>query len=246
MRILVTFAVDAEFAPWRKLRAFQKSKSAGTDCFSTKIGENEINVLLTGIGCRKAWLEATKVLWNGDVDICISSGLAGGLRDAHRLGEVLVAENVLASKWDRAIACDALLVDSAVATGAKKVKAFYTADHVILRSSDKRNLSVFGDAVEMESGEVLLEAAAFGAKVAAIRSISDTVDEDLPLDFNKAAGDSGEVSMRRIVGSVASAPASIPALVRFGRQSRRAAESLAVFLERYLQKMVAAPVGVRS
>ena len=245
MRILVTFAVDAEFAPWRKLRTFEKSNAAGTDYFSTKIGDNEINVLLTGIGCRRAWLEAAKVLWNSDVDICISSGLAGGLRDAHRLGEILVAESVLASKWDKAIPCDPVLVDSAAATGAKKVKAFYTADHVVLRASDKRSLSVFADAVEMESAEVLLKGAAFGAKVAAIRSISDTVDEDLPLDFNKVAGDSGEVSMRRIVGSVASAPASIPALVRFGRQSRRAAESLAVFLEKYLQVMVAAPVGVR-
>ena len=246
MRILVTFAVDAEFAPWRKLRSFHKSSGAGTDYFSTKIGDDEINVLLTGIGCRRSWLEATKVLWSGGVGICISSGLAGGLRDDHRLREILVAENVLASKWDKAIPCDPALVESAVAIGAKRVKAFYTADHVILKSNDKRSLSAFADAVEMESGEVLLETAALGAKVVAIRSISDTVDEDLPLDFNKVADDSGDVSMRRIVGAVAAAPASIPALVRFGRQSRNAAESLAVFLEKYLQVMVAAPFGVRS
>ena len=245
MRILVTFAVEAEFAPWRRLRRFQKSDACGTDCFSTKIDDNEIDVLLTGIGCRRAWLEAIKVLWNGDVDICISSGLAGGLRDGHRLGEILVAENVLASKRDQAIQCNPVLVESAAATGAKKVKAFYTADHVILRSSDKRNLSVFADAVEMESGEILLEAAAFGAKVAAIRSISDTVDEDLPLDFNRVTDDSGDVSMKRILGEIVSAPSSIPALVRFGQQSKGAAESLAAFLEKYLQILVATPTEAR-
>jgi adenosylhomocysteine nucleosidase len=238
MHILVTFAVEAEFAPWRKLRSFQKATAQRMEYFSTQLQGAEVGVLLTGVGCKKAWVEATKVIWDADVDVCISSGLAGGLRQEHRLGEVLVAENVLASKSDRAIACDPRLVDLAVSVGAKRVSGFYTADRIILDSAEKRNMGAFADAVEMESGEILFEAAAFGGRVVAVRSISDTVDDELPIDFNQVTTGSGEVSIRRILGEAFSKPSSIPALIRFGKQSRNAAGSLAVFLEEYLPKVV--------
>jgi len=39
MRILVTFAVEAEFAPWRKLRQFQKLERTDIECFSSKMKE---------------------------------------------------------------------------------------------------------------------------------------------------------------------------------------------------------------
>ncbi len=94
MRILVTFAVEAEFAPWRKLRQFQKLERTDIECFSSKMKEGELTVLLTGMGCKKAWIEATKVIWDSDVDICISSGLAGALRPEHLIGELLVPQNV--------------------------------------------------------------------------------------------------------------------------------------------------------
>ena len=83
----------------------------------------------------------------------------------------------------------------------------------------------------------MLEASLFAEKIVAIRAISDTADEDLPLDFNRVTDISGDVSIKRILGEVAGAPSSIPALVRFGKRSRIAAESLASFLERYLQAL---------
>jgi len=249
MRILVTFAVEAEFAPWRKLREFRTSSGSDTEYFLSKQEDSEIGVLLTGVGCRKAWVEATKAIWDGEVDVCVSSGLAGGLRPEHELGEILVAERVLASKWDRVVECDPLLVKSAEAARAERVHSFYTSDRVILESREKRKLGAFADAVEMESGEILFEAAAFGARVVAIRAVSDTADEDLPLDFNKVTSDKGDVSLMRILGIIASAPSSIPALVRFGRHSRSAAEGLAEFLEKYVcglaaQASKSAPAGV--
>ncbi|HUI75808.1 MAG TPA: hypothetical protein VLX32_12735 [Candidatus Acidoferrum sp.] len=238
MRILVTFAVDAEFAPWRKLREFEKFSRSGIHYFLSRFDRAEIGVLLTGVGCKKAWVESTKVIWDCDVDLCISSGLAGALRKDHCLGEILVAEKVLASKWDKVIECSPSLVEAATSHGAKKVSSFYTADRVILDSKEKRKLGAVSDAVEMESGEILLEAAAFGAEVVAIRAISDTADEDLPIDFNKVTSELGDVSVRRVLGEIASAPSSIPSLVRFGRQSRTAANGLARFLERYVLGLV--------
>jgi adenosylhomocysteine nucleosidase len=191
--------------------------------------------VLTGVGGKSAWLETTRIVWDGDVDICVSSGLAGALRREYQLGDILAAKEVQAISWNRVVASDAKLIQLAQEHGARAVGSFYSADRVIGSASEKRELGRVADAVEMESGEVLHEASAFGAKVIAIRGISDAVDEDLPLDFNRVMTPAGEVSIPRVLGEVVRHPMSAPALVRFGKQSRMAAEKLGAFLDRYLE-----------
>ena len=235
MRILVTFAVDAEFAPWRKRRAFEKQTGGSAEFFSVRIGGADLNVLLTGVGGKSAWVETTKTVWDGDVDICISSGLAGGLRSEYQVGEILAAREIQAIAWKQVVAADPQLLQLAGATGARLVGSFYSAERVIRLATEKQALGKLADAVEMESGEVLYEAAVFGAKAIAIRGISDTSSEDLPLDFNKVMTSKGEVSIPRVLGEVVRHPLSMPALVRFGSQSRIAAEKLAEFLDRYVE-----------
>jgi nucleoside phosphorylase len=235
MRVLVTFAVEAEFAPWRKLRGFEKMTKGKARFFRARIGGSEVNVLLTGVGGKNAWLQATKVICDGEVDLCISSGLAGALRPEYHLGDVLAAKEVQAVGSKRVVAADARLVRLAEEHGARAVDSFYSADHVIGLAAEKRALGRLADAVEMESGEVLYEAAAFGAKGIAIRGISDAADQDLPLDFNRVMTSTGEVSIPRVLGEMVRHPLSTAALVRFATQSRAAAEKLAAFLDRYVE-----------
>ena len=238
MRILVTFAVEAEFAPWRKLRAFRKVRAEAMDYFCSEINGSRIDVLLTGVSGKKPWLDLTGSLYESEIQLCISSGLAGGLRDHQIIGDILVAEKVLAPPKDISAFSERSLIDAAVSQGAKKVATFYTTDHVVLTSAEKRQLGAFADAVEMESFAVLIEGGTFAEKIVAIRAISDTVDEDLPLDFNRVTDAGGEISITRILGQIAGSPTAVPALVRFGQRSRSAAEALAAFLERYLLSLV--------
>jgi adenosylhomocysteine nucleosidase len=235
MRILVTFAVEAEFAPWRKLRSFERQTSGSAEYYAVRIGGADVNVLLTGVGGKSAWLETTKIAWDGDVDVCISSGLAGALRREYQLGDILAAKEVHAARWKRLVTSDEKLLQLAEEHGAKAVGSFYSADRVIGLASEKRELGGVADAVEMESGEVLYEASGFGAKVIAIRAISDAAEEDLPLDFNRVMTPAGEVSIPKVLSEVARHPMSVPALVRFGKQSREAATKLGAFLDRYLE-----------
>jgi adenosylhomocysteine nucleosidase len=238
MKVLVTFAVEAEFAPWRRLRQFSQSDLGDVRAYSAQMKDAELVVLLTGVGGRRAWAEATKVIWDGNVDVCISSGLAGALREEHRPGDVLAAKGVHATSRKKVIPSDPALLGLARACGVKIVDAFYGVDHVLVRSSEKRELSAKADAVEMESGDIMLEAVAFGAKVIAIRAISDAVEEDLPLDFNRVTSESGELSITKVLAQAAAHPGSIPKLIRFGWQSRSAAERLAIVLDAYIQTLV--------
>lgn len=240
MRVLITFALDAEFAPWRKIRSFNKLPRTTLNCYSAEIAGAEVNVLLTGIGGKKAWVEATKILWDTDVDFCISSGLAGGLKPEHRPGEILAAESVYAAETKTLISCNPELVEIAASCGAKIVKCFHSADHVISGSDEKRALGLRADVVEMESGEILSEADAFGAKAIAVRAISDAVEENLPLNFNRATTESGDLSIARVLGQLARSPGSVSSVLRFGQQSRSAAVNLAIFLDTYIQKLITA------
>ncbi|HVH60388.1 MAG TPA: hypothetical protein VM709_08640 [Candidatus Sulfotelmatobacter sp.] len=234
MRILLTFAVAAEFAPWRKRRGFEKIAKGKAQFFRARIGDSEVNVLLTGVGGKNAWLEATKAIWGGAVDICISSGLAGALRPEYHLGDVLAARAVQAA-GRKQVAADRQLVRLAQEHGALAVDSFYSADHVIGLASEKRELASLADAVEMESREVLYEVAAFGARGVAIRGISDRADQNLPLDFNRVVTSTGEVSIPRVLGEMVRHPSSTAGLIRFANQSRVAAEKLAAFLDRYVE-----------
>ena len=126
------------------------------------------------------------------------------------------------------------LLTFAAENGATVVEQFFSAVRVVGRAEEKRHLGAHSDAVEMESFEVLLESAASGIPAIAIRVISDTVDEDLPLDMNRIFTDEGQVSIPRVLGQVALHPGSVPDLVRLGQNSKAAAESLAGFLDKYI------------
>jgi len=67
-----------------------------------------------------------------------------------------------------------------------------------------------------------------------IRAISDSATEDLPINFNLTLSEHKEVSLSKVLGQLAKNPMALPALIRFGKQSKRAGALLAEFLESYL------------
>ena len=73
----------------------------------------------------------------------------------------------------------------------------------------------------------------------AVRAISDTSEDDLPLDLNLAVTRAGDISLKRMLGQVLRQPKSVPGLLRFGRQSHKAAESLGGFLDSFITELAA-------
>jgi nucleoside phosphorylase len=237
MRVLVTFAVEAEFAPWRRRCKFEKAKVSASDAYRSKICDMEVWALLTGIGCRKAWMQSARMIGQGGVDICISSGFAGSLRSAHVAGDVLVAREVRAQARGITFQCDKALVELATESGAKPVGVFLTTDHVVVQAAQKRRLGVEADAVEMESAGVLSEMAPLGTRSVAIRAISDSLGEDLPIDFNRITSKSGDVDKLRLLGEIALFRTRVLSFARFFEQTRQARENLADFLSRYIERL---------
>jgi nucleoside phosphorylase len=246
MRILVTFAVEAEFAPWRTRREFARQNVEGLKLWKSVIGNSEIFVVLTGIGdCSANVMELMMRLAASDryFDVCVSSGLAGGLRLDYQLNDIVVAKLLKSSVVHADLGRDSLetdkqLVDLAVAQGAKPAESFYTAEKVLTTVEQKSLLATKADVVEMESFDVVKEGYAWGSRGVAIRAISDRADEDLPIDFNRTITSNNHVSVPRVLAEVAKNPSTLAPLIRFGKQSRSAAEALSQFLEAYVNQLV--------
>jgi adenosylhomocysteine nucleosidase len=249
MRIVVTFAMASEFAPWRRVRGFQRKTLGSVEVFVSSVTGAEVTAVITGIGRERAGNAVATVLRIAatQVHACISSGLAGALRPEWKIGDVVVARKVIANLKNRANtigdrACAFQLVGAAEALGAKPVSGFLTLDHAVSKAEEKRELGARADVVDMESFEVVSTANSCGIPAAAIRAISDGAGEDLPLDMNRIFVD-GRVSTPRVLGEVARHPGSIPGLVRLGQNSKKAAETLATFLDSYVKRLAMNPSG---
>lgn len=233
MRVVVAFAMDQEFRPWRRTHAFRRVGAPKPPLFAARISGMDVRVVLTGIGPRNA-RAAMKTALDGGADVCVSTGLAGGLRSRHRSGDVLAAHAVLDASGVVLEKCDPALLRVAIACGAREAEAFRSLERIVGTAEEKGRLAATADAVEMESFVVLAESRAAGIPAVAIRIVGDPAEQDLPLNFENALGPGGEVNVSGILAQLARNPMRIPAVARLGQQTQRAAILLADFLDRYL------------
>jgi nucleoside phosphorylase len=236
LKVLVTFAVEPEFAPWRKLRKFVATTVNGITVYSAEIGGTAVDVVLTGMGAENA-RRATRGILGRSYAACISSGFAGSLKTEHDVADILVATSVR-QVGGGAVECNPGLARSCASVGGvKKVQTFLTSDGIVNSVEKKAVLGESGDAVEMESFTILSMAQHCDVPAIAIRAISDRFDQSLPVDFSGSIDQCGHVLKGKLAGEIASNPFKIPALIRLGRQSRMAAERLTQFLEQYIERL---------
>jgi hypothetical protein len=109
------------------------------------------------------------------------------------------------------------------------VRELHSIDRVAITAAEKRELRerTGASAVDMESAAIARKGSAWGVPFFAIRAVSDTAHEDMPLDFNQYRSADGRFSRSRIAMAALIRPLSrIPALLRLDRNCRIAAESL--------------------
>lgn len=233
MRILVTFAVETEFAPWRKQREFRRIAKVPFEIYDAKIGAHTVRVLLTGIGWECARRTTASVMEDA-FDACISSGLAGGLKAAYRAADVLAFREVGEISGVRKMPASRWLLDQAKKQGTPIAERLLTSKKLVVTAEEKKRIGIFGDAVDMESFRVMAAAQGRGIPALTLRAISDTVEEDLPMDFSEHVSEGGQIAVGRLLGKIAFSPQIIPAMIRFGSRTRHVAEHLDEFLDAFI------------
>ncbi len=155
-----------------------------------------------------------------DARLLISAGFSGGLSDAGRIGDIVLAESI--DHAGTRITIDAELlqrVNVAVRSGDRRVAIGHTVcvDRVVSGVQEKRTLGQAGAlAVDMESGLLARWAEMRGVPFLSVRVILDPVDRALPF--------SGDTSLWR---SMLAHPV---AAVQIGRMARAAGRALGAAL----------------
>src|SRR5579862_6742696 len=138
MKILVTFAVRAEFGPWQRRRSFRRLQGEWP-VFESEFGGTHVRAVLTGMGQSHA-REAVRRVLSDRPDICISTGLAGALRAGYRPGDILAARLVSEVGEPVAVASHRELLSTALDCGARQVERFATSKTLVTRAEQKRHL----------------------------------------------------------------------------------------------------------
>lgn len=206
--VLVCFAVREEAAPFRR----------GLP--------STVTVLVSGMGAAAAERATNEKLAARDWRMVLTCGFAGGLNPALPIGAVLC-------EADENFPLHQALLGAGALAGR-----FHCAERVAVTAYEKATLRerTGADAVEMESGIIRRLCRERGIPSATVRVISDTAQEDLPLDFNALMKPNGKLSLGRLARDVLRRPRELPALMALGRQTKLAARNLAVVLRAALTR----------
>lgn len=200
--VLVCFAVPQEARPFQKMAR----------------ARNDVHVLLTGIGERNAEHSVREALKAIGPRRVFSCGFAGALRPDLKIGDLVFAAEALTPA----------MTNHFRSLGARPV-SFICSERVAITAEEKAALrsTTNADAVEMESHIIADVCARAGIECMTLRTVSDTAQENLPLDFNTLMTEEKKLSIAKLAWAVLKAPQKIPALIRLGRNSAFAAARLA-------------------
>ena len=183
-------------------------------------------VAVAGGGDAKGLAEKLDAL-HGDIKGVISFGVAGGLSPLLKVGEAVIADQVISGgeqwrcseRWRVALAAKLagahqgpIAASTAILENAKEKAALFAATGAL--------------AVDMESAVAARFAAARKLPFAVLRVISDDARHVLPPAALVAMRPDGGIAISRVLGSLVRHPLQLPSLVRMARTSGKAFKEL--------------------
>ncbi len=180
-----------------------------------------VRVVVTGMGRANTERALAAALMETNPGLVLTCGFAGGLDPALALNTVLFETK------------DTALAERLSGAGLRAAR-FHCASRMAVTAAEKASLrrETGADAVEMESAHVHRLCLERGLPCATVRVISDTADEDMPLDFNRLTTPEMKMHFGRLALAIGKSPTKIAALLRLQRQTAAAARALADALAR--------------
>lgn len=188
-------------------------------------------VCITGIGVRNVAARLVPFLKEHRPSAILGMGFAGALSESLQPGDLLVARE-----------SDTLLLQAALRLPIERLTAgrIVTVDRVVCTCEEKRELASAAAAattggcpetacVDMESSAILDICTSAGTPCLLLRSITDTLDETLPVDFNRFRSPGGDVRVLPLIASVLTRPGCWMGMRRLQQRSRLCAERMGHF-----------------
>ena len=200
-----------------------------------RLGERSLVAGWTGDGATCAAAGLRGLLESVAVERLLLTGIAGGLSPELAIGDLVVAREVRDGEgaapppdaaWlgrvtrERPLPCG-LLVSAPQIAGTADAKASLWRAHGAIAPA----------AVDLETAAWARIAGQARVPYLAVRAVSDTASEALPIDFERFRGADGRVRRGRLILHALLHPSRIPHLLELGRRTRLCGERLADLVE---------------
>jgi adenosylhomocysteine nucleosidase len=178
----------------------------------------------------KATEVAIRAVSNADLssstlEAVISTGYAGALDPSLKIGDIVVAHEVLDAATSEQYACAQVI-------GHASQGVVLSQDRIANHSAEKQQLfnKTGACAVEMEASGVAARAKRAGLPFCCIKIISDVASESFGLDLNQMRTSEGRVARGKIIVHALVRPNLVPGLLRLKRRTEKVARVLGDFL----------------
>jgi adenosylhomocysteine nucleosidase len=229
----------------------KREKVEGFPLYRFTIGGRNVALIESGIGMDHAARAAGVLIEAVSPGIILNFGFCGGATTATAVGDIVVAEQLLYCKGGRCAEQAGLAADIAekltglLEEGCLGSKfrlhrgAFVTAGEIVA----KRGLPALLPAgtakpvLEMETAAVARIAAEKGIPLVGLRAVSDGADEELGFTVDEFTDSNMNISVWKVLKTMAVRPRIIPQLLRLARNSDRAGKNLAVAVRMAVERM---------
>ncbi|MCH8314272.1 MAG: hypothetical protein IID17_14955 [Nitrospinae bacterium] len=246
--ICILGAVKQEIAGIKgRMKIELRLKLGAADVFCGTWEGKDIVLVRTGIGRIRAGGALAQVLEKYSLSMVISLGYAGGTHPDLKPGDLLVANQFLTGPKDGEPP-EEIPITSCLAGQAGKVPpsdkysvhkgGLLTMDRVVNKPEDKKSLGEnYGAmAIDMETSVLAQMAAVRNLPFLSIRSITDTVDQQL-IDVSPFMAKDGQISIRKAGWYVLTHPGTIGTFMSLNGIAHKATKNITEFLMAFLKSI---------
>lgn len=214
----------------RRLGGRRRSRRAGLRFVEGRLGRAHVVAVVTGEGRASAGAGARVLLDALPLDLLLVLGLAGGLSPALELGSLVVARRVL-DETGPAPEPDAKRSARIARRCGARPATFFTSRRLLGSAEDKRDAwRRLGEddaaTVDLETSAVAALAHARGIPYAALRAISDSAEETLPVPLERFVDERGRIRRHALLREALLRPKLLPGLLALRRRAALCSERL--------------------
>jgi len=232
-RIAIIGAIKDEIAGIKKeMRITNNLRWPTGNAFAGTWRDVPIVLVRSGMGCDRARRALAEIAGKYTLKRIISIGYAGALDPSLKVGDLVVADQVVYYETLKSYSLDGELLGTMpeVARGT-----LLTVDQVVATPPEKKALreKYSAVAVDMETFALAEETQARNLPFASVRAITDTADQEL-IDCSHLVEADGEVSKLKAGWHVLTHPGDLKGMIDLGKHAKTATASLTEFLGRTL------------
>ena len=257
MSLVCAFAASrSECRGLKRLMTIESGIGRSDDTLIGRVGPNQVMLVRTGMGPKKARAKAALTLGaqasslpvpigsteDGEPLQCASAvlvfGLAGSLSNSVGEGDLVLYDRCISADGRAPVRCSPELTGKlaqilrAGSVSCREVTGVSVPRIASTRTERERLAQLEAEAVDMESYEVVAEAARRGVPAVVLRAVSDSVEREMP-DFNRALNSEGEFGALALARVCAARPLASAALAATSwRAMRRIAKALDIIFSK--------------